>query len=497
MLSVTAYKRARPSAASDIKDRGLFWGLILLLYWAPLPIGSNRSWAMAILVIWSQALLFAAMYAWRRAPAAAMARLKQFRWPIVLLGAFVGLLWLQLMPLPAGVLGILSPEALAVQQGAGTLHLTLDPSASERYFTLAFSYFSAFIVTLLTIRDAKRIDTLAAAIVLNGVFQACVGILLFSAGATYRIFFTDIFHTRVIGTYVYHNHFAGYMEICLSVGIGLMLARLGSQSTRPADWRQTASKALAFILSPKMRLRLMLIVLVIALVLTRSRMGNTSFFAAMLLVGLISLLLSRRIAPATVGLILSLIIIDVAVVGTWIGLEKVVTRIQETALTNAVSSREESVEQRTDVGRHALDLIRDFPAFGTGGGSFYNTYLRYKNPAIPVYFDHTHNDYIEIAADNGLIGLGLLGAFVLVSAGAAVGILLRRRSSLPRGIAFATLMMIVTLLIHSSVDFNLQLPANALTIVVVLAMVWCARALPQQGRTDSRHNLVTDQATPP
>lgn len=480
------------ATASRINDRGLFWGLIALLCWAPLPIGSNRSWSMAILMAWSQVLLFCAIILWRSYPDGAMARLRQFRWPIGLLGAFIGLLWVQLLPLPAGILGFLSPETLAVAQSVGRFTLSLDPSASERYFMLGFAYFSTFLVTLLTVRDARRIDQLAAALVFNGLFHASLGIALFSAGATYRIFFTDIFHTRVIGSYVYHNHFAGYMEICLSVGIGLMLARLGSQSSRPGNWRHKATSALAFILSPKMRLRIMLIVMVIALVLTRSRMGNTSFFAAMLLVGLTSLLLSRRMAPATVGLILSLIIIDIAVIGTWVGLEKVVARIQETTLQSAASSQEESIEQRLDVSHHALELIRDFPAFGTGGGSFYNTYLRYKNPSIPVYFDHAHNDYVELAADNGLIGIGLLGAFVLLSAGSTLHILLRRRASLPRGIAFGTLMMIVTLLIHSSVDFNLQLPANALTIVVVIAMGWCAWSLPSQSRNDSRHNAPNE-----
>lgn len=463
---------------SHINDRGLFWALIALLCWAPLPIGSNRAWSMAILVAWSQLLVLGAMYVWRRQPALAMARLHQFRWPIALLGAFVGLLWIQFMPLPEGILGLLSPETLAVEKGVARYTLSLDASASERYFMLGYAYFSVFLVTLLTVRDGRRIDQLAGALVLNGLFQACLGILLFSVGAAYRIFFTDIFHTRVIGSYVYHNHFAGYMEICLSVGIGLMLARLGAQPSRTGDWRNKAASALAFILSPQMRLRVMLVVMVIALVLTRSRMGNTSFFAALLLVGLLSLLLSRRMAPATVGLIFSLVIIDAAVIGTWVGLEKVVARIQETTLQNAPGSQEESVEQRLDVSRKTLDLIRDFPAFGTGGGSFYNAYVRYKNPAIPVYFDHTHNDYLEIAADNGLIGVGLLSGFVLVSAAAALHVLRRRRSSVPRGMAFGTLMLITVLLIHSSVDFNLQLPANALTIVIVIAMGWCARALP-------------------
>jgi hypothetical protein len=49
-------------------------------------------------------------------------------------------------------------------------------------------------------------------------------------------------------------------------------------------------------------------------------------------------------------------------------------------------------------------------------------------------------------------------------------------------------MAIVGLLVHSTVDFNLQIPANALTIVVILAMGWIAHALPSprgQRRTSS------------
>jgi hypothetical protein len=57
-------------------------------------------------------------------------------------------------------------------------------------------------------------------------------------------------------------------------------------------------------------------------------------------------------------------------------------------------------------------------------------------------------------------------------------VLRQRRSSLPRGMAFGVLMAIVALEIHSTVDFNLQLPANALTVMVILAMGWIAMALP-------------------
>jgi O-antigen ligase len=231
-------------------------------------------------------------------------------------------------------------------------------------------------------------------------------------------------------------------------------------------------------LSPKMRLRLMLIIMVIALVLTRSRMGNSGFFAAMLVVGVLTIVLSRKMAPATMVLIASLIIIDVVIVGTWVGLEKVVNRVQETTLTTEEGGREESVELRQDAASHAFDLVRDFPLFGTGAGSFYVAYLPYRTPR-EGYFDHAHNDYVEIAADYGLIGFGLLGAFVLSTLWCGVQVLRQRQSSLPRGVAFGCLMAVVALMIHSTVDFNLQLPANAMTLLLIMGMAWLARALPR------------------
>ena len=167
-----------------------------------------------------------------------------------------------------------------------------------------------------------------------------------------------------------------------------------------------------------------------------------------------------------------------------LALEKVVERVRDTGMVQEVGAREESVELRTEVARYSVDLVREFPVLGTGAGSFYNTYLRYRTPR-ELYWDHAHNDYVEIAADTGLVGLGILAGFVVLTAARAILILMRRRSSLPRGIAFGSLMAMVAIAIHSTVDFNLQLPANALTLVIVMAMVWVAGALPQGGGRSS------------
>ena len=466
------------------KDSWIFLGLLALLVFAPLPLGSNRYWAIGLNLMCCVALLVSAMWVWRHRVAEALSVLEPYRAPLALLGAMVALSWAQVLPIPEALLQWISPASLAAQE-LGTSHtISIDVFQSQTMASLCTGLFCLFLVTVLTVRDSERLDRLALVLVWSGVFQAVLGAVLYSIKAEYRIFYVPVSHTRMIGSFVYHNSFAGYLGMTLSIGIGLMLARLGSNGPEGRHWKAKIVSVIAFLLSPKMRLRLLLIILVIALVMTRSRMGNTAIFVSMLVVGLVAIALARHTAPQTIKLIVSLVIVDILVVGTGVGLEKVVERIQETQLSVADGGKSESIEARTEAARTSLPIVLDFPLAGSGGGSFYNIFLSYRTPSYGYTFvDHTHNDYVEIAADYGLLGLGILGALVALTLATTLRVMSRRKSKLPWGIAFGVTMSIVTLLIHSTVDFNLQIPANAMTIVVVLAMGWAASVVPPTLKT--------------
>ena len=471
--------------ANPVGDRWIFGGLLFLLVWAPLPLGSNRIWAIGLLVGLAVLLLIGTVVVWRRVPQAAMQRLALFKWPLLCLAGFVCLSWLQTIPLPANWVGVISPVAALAQEPAVWMTLSLDVFQSRIMAGLSFAYFAAFIVTAITVRDGARLDRLAQVLVWSGVLQAVVGVVLYSIKAEYILFFSSVSHSNLIGTFINRNHVAAYLNMCLSVGIGLMLARLGSEVHKHAGWKERLKRAIEFLLSTKIRLRLLLVVMVIALVVTRSRMGNSAFFISLMVVGVLGVVLMRKTAPRTIALIVSLVIIDILVVGSAVGIEQVAERIQQTQVSGAVgdSSTEESIEARTEAARTALPMVRDFAWAGSGGGSFYNVFMGYRTPAYGSSFvDHTHNDYVEIAADYGLIGLGFLGLLVSGTLWTVIKVMAQRRSNLPRGIAFGVAMAIVTLLMHSTVDFNLQIPANALTIVVILAMGWIARFLPSPER---------------
>jgi O-antigen ligase len=474
--------------AKGVADRWIFFGLLALLVGAPLPLGSNRVWAIGLLLAFVSLLLVGTLLAWRRFPVLAWQRLGPFKWPLGLLGLMLLLSWLQTVPLPPEWVAAISPNAALAQAGAASMTLSLDVFQSRIMASLSFVYFGVFLITVLTVRQAGRLDILAQTLVWSGVAQAVLAVVLLSIKANYQIFFVQVSHHDAIGTFVNRNHLAGYLCMTLSVGIGLMLARLSGRKVHHHHWRTRLLAALEFILSPKMRLRLLLIVIVIGLVLTRSRMGNSAFFASMLAVGTLAILVARKTAPQTFALIVSLVIIDVLVVGTWVGLEKVVERIQGTEVMVADGGTSESIEARSEAARTALAIVKDYPLVGTGGGSFYNIFLSYRTPEYASsYVDHTHNDFVEIATDFGLIGLAILGLLVALSLWRAAHIMVKRRSALPWGIAFGVAMSVVALLIHSTVDFNLQIPANALTIVVILAMAWCAQHLPSTSTRTRSH----------
>ena len=481
--SRTPIAHTRHDRTDAVHDGGVFAGLLCLLVWAPLPLGSNRVWAIGLLLIAAVALLGWALWAWRGHYQLMQARLAAFRVPVGLLGAMVALSWLQVIPLPVEWVQAISPTSAMAQAGADSMTLSVDVFQSQLMAGLSFTYLCVFLVAVLCVRTGARLDTVAQVLVWSGVLQAVIGAVLFSVHAKYTLFFVDQLHDRMKGTFVYHNSMAGYLCMCLSVGVGLMLARLGDSPPIAPTWKARLTAAVAFVLSPKMRLRMLLIIMVIALVLTRSRMGNTAFFVAMLVVGLAGVVLARKTAPQTIALIISLIVIDVLIVGTGVGLEKVVERIQETDLTDATGGKAESVQARTEAARTAIALVKDYALVGSGGGSFYNVFLSYRTPEYGyTYVDHTHNDYVEIASDFGLIGLGILGSLVALTLATVLRVMARRRSVLPWGVAFGVAMAIVGLLLHSTVDFNLQIPANAMTIVVILAMGWIASELPSKKR---------------
>ncbi len=446
-------------------DRFLFYALLGLLLWMPLPFGSNVPWAFSLMQAW----VFLIAGLWLVQYYRGKVSLNQpfvRAWPVTAC-LLATLLWtiVQALPLPAGVLGVLSPRALEIHS---TTHsypsLSLDVYATRQAVLQTLAYLLLFCLTLLLVNNERRIRRLALTITLGGLFQAAYGSLMMLSGLEYG-FFIHRHSGAATGTFINRNHLAGYLEMCLAAGIGLMLSELSSTSA--VGWRDSARRLLRTLLGNKARVRLALVVMVTGLVLTRSRMGNVAFATSLGSVGAFYLMAVRKLSSRTIAFFASLLVIDLLVVGNFFGIEKVAERIQQTSI---------DTEQRLDVNRDALAMLRDFPLTGIGAGSFSAVYPMYTRTIVVTGFtSHAEDDYLQFACEFGLVFAAVLGAAVLASLWTAIRAQLKRHDPLLQGMGFAATMAIVALLIHSAVDFNLQIPSNAAMFVVMLALGWVCR----------------------
>jgi len=461
------------------RDGPLFWGLLALVVWAPIPLGSNRPWAWMIVELWAYALLAAwlFLYAFGRVRLSEAVVAAKPAW--VLLGLWVALQALHVVPLPREVVAALSPTAermqalvedIGIRREAWTI--SVEPHASRVSLLKTVAYVAIFFLTLNLLNRRSRVLLFARVVVYAAVALAVYAVLMHLGNVTQDYLGSKISHgSSASGTYTNRNHFAGFLEITLAIGIGLLIADLSDRT--PDSWKKFARMTIEWILSPKMVLRLALCVLVIALTTTHSRTGNTAFFSSLIVAGVVGIALSRYATRNTVILLASLVAIDLLIVGSWFGVEKLAQRIEQTTV--------EDVQAREEPAAYSTQLVRDYPIFGSGPGTFYITFPKYRPPTVVNFYDHAHNDYAEFASESGILGIAILGAFVVASLAAALLAQWRRRDPLMRGMAFACVMGTTSLLIHSWTDFNLQIPANAALFMVTLALGWIALFLDRRG----------------
>jgi tetratricopeptide (TPR) repeat protein/O-antigen ligase len=137
-------------------------------------------------------------------------------------------------------------------------------------------------------------------------------------------------------------------------------------------------------------------------------------------------------------------------------------------LHHQAGSNEVSRDSRPHVWWDTLKLIRDFPLTGIGLGCYSEIFPRYQRPPwSPFVWDAAHDDYLQVAAETGLIGAAMVvAAGLIISYG-----IVKALSRLPlRNVLFLASMTagLSATLFHELVDFSLQIPANAILFTILL-----------------------------
>jgi tetratricopeptide (TPR) repeat protein len=153
----------------------------------------------------------------------------------------------------------------------------------------------------------------------------------------------------------------------------------------------------------------------------------------------------------------------------WLGIGPVIDRFSEMDI---------SYEARRLFYENTLHMIGDFPLAGTGKGTYVDAYAIYEKVDDGLKLSYAHNDYLEFAAENGVVAGGALAAAGIGLAVWLAAMWRRRRSSFAKGIGLGAMLGVTAILIHGFTDFNLQIPANAVyfTALAMLGVVVLGRA---------------------
>ncbi|WP_171759422.1 O-antigen ligase [Vibrio sp. RE86] len=442
--------------------------LLVLVVWLPIPLASNRVWAwsLAEILVSVQTLCLALSY-FSKERDLPFSRLKRFSWLLIPLVMFQIWNGVQIVPFELATLAKISPFSAEVYQLAGAVRgaISLDVHASTTSWVKGITYSLFAFNAVVLIHTPNRLKAVALAIVLSGTLQAFYGAMTVLLGLKTSLIFNFKESGIATGSFVYKNHLANYLMMSLAIGSGLIIAQLHISPS--GSWNERLRRWSDGVVSRKMFVRLALVIMVIALVMTRSRMGNAAFFAATTLGGLVALMFFKDKPRAFVPLIVSLILVDTLVVGTVFGLDKVKDRLEQTSVLK---------ETRDEVVEWSLPIIEQYPLTGTGIGSFYSIFPSYTQFNIG-YYDHAHNDYIQFAVEAGIPATILLGFMWLWAVVLTIRAMKHRNSKTLRGLALGCFIALIGMLMHISVDFNLQAPANAMTFVLILVMAGCTQSI--------------------
>ncbi len=256
---------------------------------------------------------------------------------------------------------------------------------------------------------------------------------------------------RGSGTFINPNHFAGFLEMILPLALAYTLVGRFSH----------ASKVVLGYAS---------LAIIVGIGVTLSR-GGWVATALMLAVFSIVLLLQRDFRLRSVLVLGVLLAAGVAFVARAHQSQK---RFDQ--LVAATTHQDD----RFLYWNSAAQIWRENIWLGAGPAHYDYRFRQYRAPALQGAPQYVHNDYLNTLADLGLVGLGLVVIFILLF---YAGVFktwrfvqrspndLGTKSSNKAAFVLGGSLGILALLFHSFVDFNMQIPANAILALTLIALV--------------------------
>ncbi|MDG2535781.1 O-antigen ligase family protein [Sphingomonas sp. HITSZ_GF] len=423
----------RTSAKPDWEPRSLI--LILALLACAFAGGSSRSDVGALLVL--RPLLVLCIVVLAALPMGATARGR--RLPLIGLSVLAAIIGLQLIPLPPGLWGVLPGHGPYLEAAAAAgmpqpwRPISLTPDATWNALLALLPAFAVlFAVPTLSTR---QLGWVVVAIVGIGCLSALIGVLQISDDTNFQLYRPA--HVGA-GLLANHNHQAALL-VCI-IPLLRLWTLLPLHNPDRARLRAIVAVGIGFSLVPVM-------------LAVGSRSGLVLFPIAVLGAALIQprgLIggLNRKQGLAIAAAVLVLTIIAVIVT---ISFGRAIT-------IGRFAAFDADAELRVTTLPTTLAMARDFFPFGIGFGAFDPVFRSYEpDSALHYsYFNHAHNDWLELLITGGLPAVLLL--LVFLGWGVRRARAMYREGGLGSEVARTGMLIAVLLGLASITDYPLRTP---------------------------------------
>src|SRR3989475_5060492 len=166
---------------------------------------------------------------------------------------------------------------------------------------------------------------------------------------------------------------------------------------------------------------------------------------------------------------------------SWLGVGQILKRLSSVQLLEVSSGK------RASMRRDTWRIFLDHPFVGTGLGTLQLVYPPYESLYDGKIVNHTHNDYLEVLAETGLLGGICCAWFLGVLLVQSLERLRQFNHSLSGALQLSGSVACSGFLVHSFVDFNLHIPANALLFFLLAHLATAEIQQAPQRQPHSRH----------
>jgi O-antigen ligase len=344
--------------------------------------------------------------------------------------------------------------AFAVYAVIRTTTADLEYVAREE-FARILSYTLIFLVVVNNLHRQSHVQWLSWILVFLGMVIAGYAIYQFASDSprVWHFYKPPQYLGRGSGTYICPNHLAGFLEMLIPVGLAFALLGRKNHILR-------------------LFLAYAAVVMLVGVVVSLSRSGWIA--TGLSLLAFAAVLLKKRAHRIPVLLAL-LVVLGTAIV--FANRSELVQKRVENALTAGTI---ENVRSSQWLAIPTTRMWLDHLWFGVGPAHFDHRFPAYRPREIQVRPGRAHNDYLNVLADWGLVG----GGIVLIAMGLLVHTTWRTwryvrreenefgaRQSNRAAFVLGAATGLLALAIHSFTDFNLHIPANAILAVTLIALL--------------------------